>query len=562
MKKRLYGLLTVSFILGLTACGVGNSSDTNSQSSPAPPTAETDAPSPDNEQAAGEQGGTLVVGDVILDTQMAAINPFVPSNTAGGLLKMIYEKLLFFNSITGELEPEFASGYEWSEDNMTLTYTINTDNVWHDGQPVSAQDVVFTYTALKNEPVLDRYMIMNKIDSITADGNKVIFELNQTFLSLPYYMTEIYIVPKHIWENAESVSEELNTNPVGSGPFIYRGYNVGTDIQLDANKNYWRGAPKVDEMIIQMYNSSPNLTLALLQGEIGATMGTIAVANIPELKTKENFVLQLASGFNNFMIYINHENELLRDINVRKAMSMAINQEDLITKGEYNGVFPASSGWMPEVFGDLQSEYANSAHVYDPQAAMELLESAGYTKGTDGIYQKDGKRLSFTYHNAAGAPAQQMEAGMLQQWLLNIGIEIIPRLATWPVLTEILQRGEYDLLQNSGVFPPDPFGAMNTYFHSSMTAPVGEATPGTNYFRYRNDEVDRLLDEVSSVVDRAQQRELYVRIQDIIADDVVFLPMYNIGERVPYYDGGRYAGWSGDAPIYSTRGIIEVYEIK
>jgi len=569
MKKSISFFLVLTVLLScLAGCGgtapqSASSSSTASQAAESPAAAqESKEESKQEESQAPAQGGTLVIGEYILDTQLAAKNPFLPRNTAQNLLNLMYERLVYFNPISGELEPELATGYEWNADFTQLTFTMNPDAKWHDGQPVTAEDVVFTYEAMKSQEILDRYNMWSRIESVKAEGGKVVFTLSQPYVSLPFYASEIYIVPKHIWEGSSDISQELNEVPVGSGPFIWKSYSTGTDVQLDANKDYWRGAPKVDGMVVNLYNTAPNTTLALLKGDIAATMGTIAMSSIPELMTKPNAKMQVYAGLTNFVVAVNHENELLSDPVVRKAMAMAVNQTDLITKGEYNGVFPTSPGWLPDVFGDLQNTEAKESLTYDPAEAMELLESAGYTKGNDGIYQKDGKRLSFTYHNASGAPAQQMEAGMIQQWLLNIGVEILPRLATWPELTQLLQTGQYDLLQNGIAFPPDPYAALNTSFHSSMTAPIGTATAGTNYFRYRNSEVDALLDQVSAETDAAKQKEIYTKLQSIIAEDAVFLPMYNVGGHNPYYDGTKYSGWVEDAPIFSTRGVIEIYQIQ
>lgn len=569
MKKRYLSLLLAVVMLVSVFAGCGNTSkpseveQSKEEVSTAAPEESEETESKEEtsepEEAATGSGGTIIVGDYILDTQMSAINPFLKENTAANMLTLVYEPLMFFNQLSGELEEKIATSYEWNDDFTAVTFVIRDDAKWHDGEAVTPEDVVYTYELLKEEPILDKYALWEKIDSVTADGNNVEFKLSQSFTSLPFYTSEIYIVPKHIWEKEPSAAEALNNSPVGSGPFVYNTYNTGTDIQFDAFKDHWAGAPKADALIIQMYNSAPNLTLALLKGDIACSFGTIAMSSIPELLTKEGAEMQVYAGLNNFSVIMNHENELLADVSVRKAMSMAINQQDLITKGEYDGVFPSSPGWLPELFGEFQSEEAKNSHVYDPEAAMELLEEAGYTKGSDDIYQKDGKRLSFTYHNASGAPAQQMEAGLMQQWLLNIGIEIIPRLATWPELTQLLQRGEFDLLQNGISFPPDPYAALNNVFNSSMTAPTGETTPGYNYFRYRNDEVDALLAEVSTETDVAKQTELYHKIQDIVAEDVVFLPMYNVGGHIPYYDGVKYVGWIEDGPVASARGLSQVY---
>ena len=550
MNKFMKALLTAALIFGVTSLTFAGGGGQSGQSSGSGGT------------GTPVEGGTLIIGEYILDSQLAARNPFFPSNTAMGVLDFIYERLMYFNPISGILEPQIATGYEWSDNYMTLTFTIRDGNRWHDGRPVTADDVVFTYTVLKNYPVTDRFSLWNRISSVTAQGNRVIFRLSQNFTSLPFYTNEIRIVPKHIWESIPNIAEFLNPNPVGSGPFTWGTYNTGTDVQLKAYKQYWLGAPKVDNFIIRLYNTSPNTTLALLRQDIYATMGTIAMANIPEILSRPHAKMQLYAGLSNFVVLLNLENEMLADVNVRRAMTMAINTTDLIVRAEYNGVFPTSSGFLPFLFGDLLSDNAKKDHVYDPAGAVRILENAGYTRGSDNIFQKDGKRLSFTYHNASGAPAQQMEAGMIQQWLLNIGIEIIPRLATWPELTALAQSGRYNLLQMGIGFPPDPFAALNTSFHSSMTAPTGQNTLGTNYFRYRNPRVDALLDEVSTVVDPARQKQLYGQIQDILIDEVPFLPMYNAGGHVPYYDGGRYMGWADDVPIFANRAIIHVYELK
>jgi peptide/nickel transport system substrate-binding protein len=506
-------------------------------------------------------GGTLIMGEYILDTQLAAKNPFFPANTANGFLAFMYETLMYFNPIAGKLEPALATGYEWSQDYLSLTFTIRDGVTWHDGEPFSAADVAYTYNILKTDPSLDRFSLWKRFTSVEAQGNKVVFKLNQRFPSLPYYTNDIYIVPKHIWEPLPSVTRALNEKPIGTGPFIWAAYNTGTDVQFSANKNYWHGAPKLDGIVCKLFNSSPNLMLNLIRGDIYASLGTMTMPSIPELMTKPGAKIQVFNSTNNFVVAMNNENPLLADVNVRRAMSMAVNVDDLITKGEYNAALPTSAGWLSGLFGDLQSEKAKKSHIYDPAGSMALLEKAGYTKGRDGIYQKDGKRLSFTYHNASGAPAQQMEAGMIQQWLLNIGIEIIPRLATWPELTQLLQTGRYDLLQNQISYLVDPYAALNTSFHSSMTAPSGELVAGTNYFRYRNPQVDILLDQVSSETDPAKQKELYYKIQDIIIDDVPFIPMY-LGGHIPYYEGGRYSGWDTTATVFSPQSIIKIYENK
>lgn len=556
MKKILSIVsLFLAALLLFTACSSGTQSTPSASAASTTAAAGTTSSAP---QSTGGSGGTLKIGEYILDTQMANKNPFMKSGVWTGLFTFVYEPLLYFDPVNGKLMPALADSYTWSSDFKTLTLKLNTKVKWQDGQPFTADDVVFTYNCLIKYPVLDTYGIGKNIDTVTANGDSVVFNLKNPFTAMANYISTVYIVPKHLWDGKDP-STNINETPVGTGPFKFIKYNTGTDVQFDANKDYWRGAPKVDKLIVQMYNSAPNVTLALLKGEITGTMGTLAMANIPEFLSKPGAKLQKYGGLTNFSVIINNEKPLLNDVNVRKAMAMAVNQGDLIAKGEYNGVSPTSIGWLPDIFGEFVNTQVKDSLKFDLAAANKVLTDAGYSKGKDGIYQKDGKRLSFTYYNASGAPAQQMEAGMIQQWLLNLGIEIIPKLATWPELTKLCQQGNFDLLQNGIAFPPDPYAALNVSFNSAMTAPTGTATPGTNYFRFRNSEVDSLLASAASATDPAKQKEVYGTIQEKIAAQYPFLPMYNVGGHVPYYDS-EFTGWSSDAPIWDPVSIINVHK--
>lgn len=540
MKKKLAVVLSAALmaVTMMTACSSGSTKTTSNSK---------------------ETGNMLSIGGYVLDTQMANKNPFITTGTYSFMLNFIYEGLFYYNPVSSKIVPALADSYSWSSDNKTLTCKINTKVKWQDGQAFTADDVAFTFQMLKDNPSLDQYGVWQQFDSVTADGNNVEFTCKEPYPSLPNYLSIIDIVPKHIWSSVSKPATYLNDKPIGTGPFVYSKYTTGTDIQLTANKSYWRGAPKVGGIDIKMYNSATNCTLALLKGDVQVTDSTIAMANLPEFKTKTGAKVQVMGGNQNFAVMINNDKPLLNDVNVRKAMVTACNPSDLITKGEYNGVKPLSLGWLPDIFSDVVSTDAKNLQKYDADQAQKILTADGYTKGSDGIFQKNGKRLSFTYYNASGAPAQQMEAGMMQQWLLNAGIEIVPKLATWPQLTKLAQTGEYDLIQNYITFPADPYAALNTCFNSSMTAAIGTATPGLNYFRYRNSEVDSLLKQVSSTTDKTQQKNLYIQIQNKIANDYPFIPMYNLGGHYPYYDG-TFTGWDDSAPVISNLSIIKVHK--
>lgn len=513
--------------------------------------------------AMAEEGdSTLIVGEYILDTEVANLNPYVTTGTKATTLRnLMYDALLFFNPIDGTYVPMLATEWAYNDDFTAITFQLREGVKWHDGEAFDASDVVFTYSMLKGT-TLDTYALWDKFDTVEATGDyEVTITFKEPFSSFLAYCGDLFIVPEHIWGQLDDVAGYLNPEPIGTGPFVFSKYTTGTDLQFTANKEYWAGAPKVDNLLMEMYNSSPNVTLALMAGEIDCTFGTMTMSYLPQMLALENMKVQMYPGLGNYVVSFNMENELLKDVAVRKAMCMAIDQNSLISRCEYDAVFPINMAWLPDLFGDYVNQEANSILQYDPAAAREVLEAAGYTPGDDGIYQKDGKRLSFTYYNASGAPAQQMEAGMIQQFLLNIGIEITPKIATWAELATIRQMGTFDLIQLSYNLVADPYASLFSFFHSSQMSPSGEPSVGQNYFRYSNPELDAVIEKIGTETDEAARKDLVYQAQDIIANEYIYLPMYNVGGHPPYYDGNRVTGWSEDYPINFALNLINVHPV-
>lgn len=564
MKKLISIFLSIALLASLTACGQTEqaSSDTSAQSSAAGEDAaseSSDDTSGTVEEVSVPTGGTIMAGAYILDTYMTNLVPF--ANTAGsldnGVFGLVYEGLFYYNNKAGALESALgdAETISWNDDYTEMTVELNTDAKWHDGEDFTADDVVFTYELLRDNPTLDEYGLWSRLTGVTAkDDDTVVFTCSEAFVSLPNYAANIFIVPEHQWAG-QDMSTFTNSEPIGTGPFVYDEYVSGTSINYTANQDYWKGAPKVDGITVVLYNSSTNLTLALIAGEIDISIdNTIVMSSVSEFMAQENAAMDVYPGLGNFCVMINHENELLADPAVRQAMCMAMNVDELVERGEYNCQEPATINWLPDVFGDYVNEEAAASLTCDPEGAQKVLEDAGYVKGSDGIYAKDGKRLSFEYYSASGAPAQQSEAAMVQQYLLDIGIEIIPRVATWAELTTIASEGSYDLLQNSITFPCDVQAALSNSFSTDGS---------TNYFNYSNSEVDELLASAVGETDEDKLKEIYYEVQEIIAGDYVFIPMYNSGSHQPYFDGTYFTGWTTfDSPITSTDNLISIHPVE
>lgn len=498
------------------------------------------------------------LGETINPEQVSNFNPFLVNGNWQGLFEYIYEPLFYFNPVQGELMPVLAEELgTWSEDQKTYTVELLDDVVWHDGQEFSAEDVLYTFHALKEHKVLDQYQIWSdkRLNEVTADGNTITFKLNEKFPSLPFYLSTVEIVSKHSFDG-EDPSTHLNKEPIGTGPFKYKSVNESAII-LEKNADHHSHVPTIDELVVNRFNNASTLTLSLEEGSIDASTGTIAMPSIPKLLENSAAKMQVYPGLNVFSVIMNNERPGLDDEAVRRAIQLAIDRTTLIEKAEMNSVFPANPGFLPKVFNEMVDDalFENDAYQFNIEQAIQVLEEAGYTKNTNGIFEKDGKELAFTYNMASNAPAQNKEGTMITQWLQEVGIKTTVKLVTWPELTKLAMSGNYDLLQNGIEFPPDPQAALEV-FHSKMTAPEGENTPGLNYMRFSDDDVDQWLDE-ASVADETTRQDLYKKVQNRIAEQAPVAVMYNVGGHIPYRVD-NFTNYNEDVPVYSAISLSQV----
>ncbi|WP_165452351.1 ABC transporter substrate-binding protein [Paenibacillus thalictri] len=502
---------------------------------------------------------TFAMSEVINPEQVTNFNPFLATGNWNTIFDYMFDPLLYFNPVKGNLIPRLAEKEgTWSGDQKTYTVKLNMKAKWHDGQPLTTDDVLYTFNALKDNKVLDRYLLWdkNRLQEVSAEGkDTIVFKLGDKFPSLPYYLTTVSIVPKHQFEK-ENPTTFLNKTPIGTGTFKYKSLNDSAII-LEKNPDYFLGAPQIDQLQVSRFNNSSTLTLALEKGDVQMSAGTLAMPSVPKLLENPNNKMQVYPGLSTYAVIMNNEKPGLSDQAVRKAIQQAIDRKDLIEKGESNGVFPANPGFLSSVFGEMTNSKLldDPAFGFNKTAAAKSLEDAGYKKNAKGIYEKNGKPLSFTYHMAANAPAQNKEGAMITQWLKEVGIETTVKLVTWPELTKLLMSGDYDLLQNGLNTPPDPQASLEV-FHSKMTAPTGTNTPGLNYMRFKDADVDKWLDEAASA-DPAKRKELYFLIQQRIAEKAPIAVMYNVGGHVPYRVES-FTGYNESLPVYSALSLKDV----
>ncbi len=203
-------------------------------------------------------------------------NPFLGITTNGNpyVIPAMYEPLFYYNPVTGEIVPMLATSYQWTDNNLKLIITTRDNVKWSDGVPFTANDVAFTFNLMKQYPALDTNGIwssMYNLQSVAASGtNVIVFTFSQPFTPMLWYISQVYIVPQHIWSTIQNpVTFDNATNPVGTGPFLFKSFSSPTNTAVFVkNPNYWMtGKPYIDGFNFTDLDSNNACLLQLLKGQ-------------------------------------------------------------------------------------------------------------------------------------------------------------------------------------------------------------------------------------------------------------------------------------------------------
>src|ERR671910_546372 len=340
-------------------------------------------------------------------------NPFkiveIPSYEVMGLT---YDLLVDSSPEDSSPVPGLADSWETSDDGLTWTFHLNKDAKWHDGKPVTSEDVAYSFRRILDEEQGLYIDYVRQIDKIeTPDKHTVVFKTKDPSVQMLSML--VYILPKHIWEDvpAEETKTFKNEPAIGSGPFQAVEWNEGQSVRLEANPDYFRGAPHIDEIIFQLYDNDDTMVQALKNGEVDYIQG-IPINLFKSLENKEGIETNSAPdpGFTElgFNLYeptpeaidefgapeTTTGNPALLDPRVREAINWAID-EDALTEKVLQGEGVPGSTLVPPVLTKYHLELDESElQGFDIQRSKELLEQAGWndTDG-NGIVDKNGEDL-------------------------------------------------------------------------------------------------------------------------------------------------------------------------
>ncbi|MGG7508610.1 ABC transporter substrate-binding protein [Plantibacter sp. YIM 135249] len=509
--RRVTGLaVAVGLVAGLAACSAGSGDSAD--------------------------GVILNVGGQA-DNLTQVFNPFLPDTALGlGSKGMIYEPLVQINYVkVGDDLPWLAKSTEWSNNNETFTISLQDGVKWSDGEKFTADDVVFTYELLKKFPALNLTGV--DFDTITAtDPDTVTMTFTKpsevdftTIVSVP-------IVSEHLWSKVKDPTSFEDKEPVGTGAFELSTFSPQSYL-LTKNKDYWQpGKPAIDGLRFIAYKDNQAQANALVQGQIDWA-GTY-IANVKEtyLDKNPNFHYWAPDVGMDGLIP-NLEKFPLSDLAVRKAISLGVDREQLAASRNSHPATSQIGLPMPSFEDAIAPQYKGLDFTQDKAAAIKTLEDAGYTKNSDGYYEKDGKQVEFAIsfpsaYTDIAAPAQ-----VLVSQLKDIGIKVDIDGVAVTDINKMTSSGDFEATIGYPVdSAPRVFSFYNNMMNPNFYHPTGEDTPTfQNIERFQNDRAKELFNEYPHATTDEERNTILAELQGIWIDNLPVITLF-------YW--GYYGDWS------------------
>ncbi|WP_158621297.1 ABC transporter substrate-binding protein [Streptomyces triticirhizae] len=492
-------------------------------------------------------------------------NPLSPT-VLSGAQGMIYEPLFYFNNLkpaTEEPTPLLGTSYSWNEDGTVLSVETRDGVNWSDGEPFSAEDVAFTFNLIRDTPELNTTGTTPEAEAVDDTHVTLTFE-EPSFMDAPTLLGGTYIVPEHIWSEKPDPATDPNREPVGTGPMVASDFTPQSYL-VEKNPEF-RNADDVQVGGLRYHSLSGNqaATDKLLAKQLD--WAGIFIPDVDNVLGNRDDIGLTSFGSQQVVLATCANAELgcegpQTDPAVRHALSAALDRDQVNRLAYYDRAEPISATFAllerdaDLIAPDLREPMPGSPDV---EAAKSLLEEAGWTMGSDGIYVRDGERLSMNVQVTTGYTDYITALDAMAQQAKAAGIELVTRQVANSENTSSQGLGNFELAI-SGIFQgrgPDPYYIYETYFSSENTGPVGESiNPYGNVVRYSNPEVDEALVAAASTEDMAVRAEQYAIIQEHIVEDMPYIPVVN-NISFATYSTERVTGFPTEDDLWASPDVI------
>ena len=470
-----------------------------------------------SEQPSADQGDmdTYIIGDE--EGDWGYPSPYGAYPRGPGYVRMSY----LFDTLIWKDEDGFteALAEDWSFDEEELLYTfhLQDDVKWHDGRPFSAEDVVFTYEYLEENPYpwfdLDMVEEVNKVDE-----RKVEIKLGKPYAAFLNNVVGVMpILPGHIWEDVEEPEDFTEPEAVvGTGPFRLEDYNREQgQYHYEANPEYHLGEPVV-ERLLMVKVSEPHL--ALQRGDVD-----YAMVEPEAIDTLEGAGFVVEPGLHdwNLKLMFNHQEQPFEDNQFRQGLAHAIDLEEVVERALRGHGLPGSSGMVSPDSQWFAGQEKLPDYDYDLDTARGKLEELGFTYQNGSLKDHEGEPLKVEMLTMARF---SREGELISGQLEELGLEVENRAVESSVLDNRIRNWDFDLaVTGHGGVGGDPEGFRNFM--------IGEASPHINA-RYEHSELEDILEKQARELDETSRQELVTDIQKIYAEE---LPAYTLHYPTYYY---------------------------
>ncbi len=413
-----------------------------------------------------------------------------------------------------------------SEDGTVWKIELKKGVKWHDGKPLTAKDVEFTYKTIVNPKIAIRSR--SGFDLISdfkiLDDHNVEIHLSKPFVPFAWAWQKMHVVPEHILAKVPDMNvAAFNTNPIGTGPYKLVKRVAGSHMVYKKNPDYHRGAPAIEQVFHKFVPDQTVLYTQFKTGEIDVLgLHGVPPERFDEARTlPERDALETPAPWVEF-IYFNCGKPQFKKKVVRQALYFAADKENWI-KDIYYGLPPRTLSYLHPNHWAYNSNLKDPG--YNPKKATEMLDAAGWKIGSDGIRAKNGVKLKFTMSTTAGSKAREQAQAMIQANWKEIGVAMeIKNMPASVVWGEYTTKSQFDTLM-VGWEPTVGMDPDYTARCHSKQIPVKYGT-GSNYVQYENPELDTLLDAGVLISDMEKRKAVYHKIQDILHEDVPFAPIF------------------------------------
>jgi peptide/nickel transport system substrate-binding protein len=471
-----------------------------------------------DDPALPESGGALT--NAMIGEPNNLIAMIAGDSASSAIAGQIFNSLLKYDENLG-FEGDLADSWIISDDYKKITFNLKQDIKWADDKSFTCKDVLFTWKKVTDPDTRTPYGSDYQLVSSASCANNHIFiaEYDEPYAPALETWASLHILPEHLLKDEDINDTYFSLNPTGSNYYALDEWTTGQQVKLKTNPNSVHGRPLLEKKITRIIPDLSSQFMELIAGNIDLmNINPIQYSRVfpsrSELNDKINLYKEMGNGYTYFGF--NLKKKPFDDVNIRKAISYAINKEEII-----NGVLlglgeEITSPYKPGTY--WENKLINKIS-FDVSKSRELLEKSGYQLNANNIYEKDGKPLAFEILTNQNKQ-REMTAVLIQRRLQDIGIDVSIRVIEWAsFVNRFIKTGEFEavVLGWSLSLDPDQF----SIWHSSQQGP-GQF----NFIGYNNSRVDTLLEDGRKELNNEKRKLIYDEFSKIIYDEQPIIYLY------------------------------------